>query len=286
MPNISRAFIYPIKSCGGIELTGNRDVVVTSEGIKWDRQWMIVEAKLTREGVHRFVTQRTQGMEKLALLTPELDLHNGRLEICSPGFDKFDIPLYPDESRLKVPVKIWGDVSEGLVEIQASRFISDYLDKECLLVRKSAERVLTKRSYPTESRSSFADGGNILAVSEGTVRLIEDLFERQIDVRRFRPNIVIGDCDEGEENDMEELEVESVKLRGVKPCDRCPVVDINPDMGIKDLALLEFLKLARAGFEGKPIVGENMMVLEEGRFRIGDSVGVSRRREDGWARTF
>src|SRR4051812_24657769 len=46
---VARLFVYPVKSCAGIEL---REAVLTDTGLDLDRAWMVVDAQ------GRFVTQR------------------------------------------------------------------------------------------------------------------------------------------------------------------------------------------------------------------------------------
>ncbi|RYY95662.1 MAG: MOSC domain-containing protein, partial [Comamonadaceae bacterium] len=38
---IARLFVYPVKSCAGVEL---REAVLTSAGLDLDRAWMVVDA--------------------------------------------------------------------------------------------------------------------------------------------------------------------------------------------------------------------------------------------------
>lgn len=68
-------FLYPIKSCGAYSVTKNWDIY--SMGLKYDREWMIA----TIAGV--CLTQKQE--PKLCLLTPNIDLDKGVLEISFPG---------------------------------------------------------------------------------------------------------------------------------------------------------------------------------------------------------
>ncbi|MCB2030574.1 MAG: MOSC domain-containing protein, partial [Rhodoferax sp.] len=56
---IARLFIYPVKSCAGVELT---EAILTETGLDLDRSWMVVE-----DG-GMFVTQREQ--PRMALIRP------------------------------------------------------------------------------------------------------------------------------------------------------------------------------------------------------------------------
>ena len=56
---IARLFVYPVKSCAGVEVT---EAVLTETGLDLDRAWMVVDD----EG--EFVTQRE--LPRMALVRP------------------------------------------------------------------------------------------------------------------------------------------------------------------------------------------------------------------------
>jgi hypothetical protein len=58
---ISRLFVYPVKSCAGVEV---QEAVLTETGLDLDRAWMVVDA----QGV--FLTQRA--LPRMALIRPQL----------------------------------------------------------------------------------------------------------------------------------------------------------------------------------------------------------------------
>ncbi|HPW08994.1 MAG TPA: MOSC domain-containing protein, partial [Burkholderiaceae bacterium] len=58
---IARLFIYPIKSCAGIEV---QEAVLLETGLEWDRAWMVVDEQ------GEFVTQRE--LPRMALIRPQL----------------------------------------------------------------------------------------------------------------------------------------------------------------------------------------------------------------------
>lgn len=61
-PRVSSLWIYPIKSCRGIEV---QQLEITTTGIKYDRQWMIVDEK------NEFLTLRSE--PRLALIKTAVD---------------------------------------------------------------------------------------------------------------------------------------------------------------------------------------------------------------------
>jgi len=91
---IARLFVYPVKSCAGIEV---QEAMLTDTGLHLDRAWMIVDA----QGV--FVTQREH--PRLALVHPHL--FNDELVLKTPGMR--DLHIGFDVPRRPLSVKIWDD---------------------------------------------------------------------------------------------------------------------------------------------------------------------------------
>ena len=71
---IARLFIYPVKSCGGIEV---QEAVLTETGLELDRAWMVVDAK------GMFLTQRE--LPRMALIHPQIK--GADIVLRAPGSD-------------------------------------------------------------------------------------------------------------------------------------------------------------------------------------------------------
>ena len=76
---IASLFVYPVKSCRGIELATAR---MTERGIAHDREWLIVD------DAGRFITQRE--VPRLALIVPVL--LDGALQLSAPGLSIAILP--------------------------------------------------------------------------------------------------------------------------------------------------------------------------------------------------
>lgn len=72
---VTRMFIYPIKSCGFIEV--NKSWIIESTGLRFDRKWMIVN----KQGV--MLSQLRE--PKICLIQPKLNFETGNLELRFPG---------------------------------------------------------------------------------------------------------------------------------------------------------------------------------------------------------
>ena len=91
---IAKLFIYPVKSCAGIEMT---DVVLYDTGLDYDRAWIVVDA----EGV--FISQREQ--PRMALVTPQFK--RGELILRAPGMLALHVNI--DAVEAATQVEVWDD---------------------------------------------------------------------------------------------------------------------------------------------------------------------------------
>src|SRR6478735_8139614 len=91
---IERLFVYPIKSCAGVEL---REAVLTETGLDLDRAWMVVDE------AGEFVTQRE--LPRMALVQPQLKLHE--VVLRAPGMLALHLAIDTVEEPMQV--KIWDD---------------------------------------------------------------------------------------------------------------------------------------------------------------------------------
>ena len=69
---IARLFVYPVKSCAGVEL---REALLTETGLDFDRAWMVVD----EDG--EFVSQRE--LPRMALIRPQLK--HSEMVLRAPG---------------------------------------------------------------------------------------------------------------------------------------------------------------------------------------------------------
>lgn len=72
---VSRLFIYPIKSCGALEI--NKSWSLNSKGLEYDREWMI----MTSSGI--CITQKQN--IKLCQIKPTINLNENILQLNYPG---------------------------------------------------------------------------------------------------------------------------------------------------------------------------------------------------------
>jgi uncharacterized protein YcbX len=228
-PHIARLFIYPIKSCAGIELTQAR---LTDTGLAHDRQFMLVDAQ------GRFLSQRE--LPRMALIRPQID--GARVRVHAPGMDELVLALdAPAVATAVSQVILWGHhmPAVDMGDAEAAWF-STFLEQTGLrLVRfDTTHRRASDTAWTGDdiALNQFSDGFPLLVLSQSALdglnrRLLAQGLP-EATMQRFRPNIIIDGVPEHEEDLAAELKLlpgnAPIRLRMVKPCPRCPIPNIDP----------------------------------------------------------
>ncbi len=230
---ISRLLVYPIKSCGPMEV---QQIELTDTGLSLDRHWMLVDE------TGQFLTQRQH--PRLALVSPHLKLSD--LILKAPGMLSLHLSLNFVDSPVKV--RIWGEeVSAFDMGDFAAQWFSEFLNQG--LSSSPLSRVRLARFDPDHLRladpkwtkgvqalNQFSDGFPLLLVGESSLTHLNERLASAgfspVTIERFRPNIVLQGWPPHEEDSMTQLEIasnpESVIMKPVKPCSRCSIPDIDP----------------------------------------------------------
>jgi uncharacterized protein YcbX len=118
---------------------------------------------------------------------------------------------------------------------------------------------------------SFADGYPLLLISEGSLADLNRRLEAPLEMRRFRPNLVISGCEPYAEDGFAALSIGGVTFRGVKRCERCVVTTIDPATAEQSKEPLRTLARYRQS-DGKVWFGMNLIHDLPGTLRLGDAV--------------
>ena len=255
---ITGLYIYPVKSLAGIAL---QESELDSMGLKYDRRWMLVST----EG--KFLSQRT--LPKLALIQTSLD-EAGQLTLSVQNKPNLIVPKASDNT---MPVKIWKDtVLANMVGDESDRWLSEVLGVPCHLVYINEEIVRQcDLEYSKQGdRTGFADGFPMLLASEASLDDLNERLDTPVDMRRFRPNIVVKGCEPFAEDTWEKFKLADVAMRGVKPCSRCPIPTVDPDTGERTgtepiTTLASYRKKNH-----KVYFGMNVIHQEQGVLKLGD----------------
>ena len=259
--SVTQLFIYPVKSLAGIKLEQSE---VDSMGLKYDRRWMVV----SHEGV--FITQRT--VSKMALINTSLD--NGQLTLSTDGKEAHTVELTTRDSE-KMEVLVWEDnLHVSKVGKVTDLWLSDALGIECHLVYIEDDVVRQcDLDFSAEGeRTGFADGFPILIASEESLIDLNQRLKEPVDMRRFRPNIVVSGCEPFAEDNLSLFSIGDLAMKAVKICSRCPMPMVDPDLGERvgqePIATLSTYRK----WNGKIFFGMNVIHQQQGVISVGDNL--------------
>ena len=226
---IHSLFIHPIKSCAGIAV---QQALLTASGLQWDRHWMVTDM----DGALR--TQRE--LPRMVLIQPAFD--GDALVLTAPGMPELRLSTaVPSAPGSETRARVWSDTVSALdMGDEAARWFSQYLEAPSRLVRFNPDyRRIVDPDWTgdVEAITQFADGFPMLVTSTGSIdelnQRLSQAGEANVDVRRFRPNIVLDGIESHDEDRIDSLFIDAggqvVELKMAKPCSRCPMPDVNPD---------------------------------------------------------
>jgi uncharacterized protein YcbX len=275
---IARLFVYPVKSCAGIEV---QQALLTDTGLDLDRAWMVVDA----EGM--FVTQRT--LPRMALIRPQLK--GDEMVLRAPGMLALHVAI--DAVEAPATVTVWRDtVPAWDMGAVAAQWFTDFLGQPCRLVRFDPEyRRLSSMEWTggVEAPNRFADGFPLLLASQASmdelnVRL-QAAGHAAAGIERFRPNVVLAGVDAHDEDRVDLVRVDAqegeIHLQPVKPCSRCPIPDIDPATAESNPSVGDTLRTYRKDqrLDGAITFGMNAIVRQGAgqMLRVGQRVAANLR---------
>ena len=270
---ISRLFVYPIKSCAGVEV---HEAILTETGLEFDRAWMVVD----EEG--EFVSQRE--LPRMALIQPKI--RHSDMVLRAPGM----LALHIELNAVEEPAlsRIWDDEVKAYdMGAVAAQWFSDFLGQKLRLVRFDPDHKRLSDSKWTgdvEALNQFTDGFAILVASQASLDGLNTRLEaaghKVVTMERFRPNIVLSGVQAHDEDRLDvmlmEGQAEQMQLKAVKPCSRCPIPNIDPVTAISTPEVNDILQTYRKNdvVGGAVTFGMNVIVLAgvEQTLRVGQSV--------------
>lgn len=221
MITLSGLFVYPVKSCRGIELARAE---LTSAGLRHDREWMIV----TPAG--RFITQRDA--PRLALIDTALGADT--LLLRAPGMPPLELSC-DSNGQAAVQVTVWRDRCSAFdAGRAAARWLGRFLGRPARIVRfdTSQPRAVDPRwSGEVAGFSRFADAFPLLVVSNASLTELNARLAEPLPMDRFRPNLVLEGCEPFAEDSLRVLELGGARLHLVKPCTRCIITTTDQTTG-------------------------------------------------------
>ena len=260
---LSSLTYYPIKACRGFDINESH---VERMGLANDRRMMVV----THSG--EFLTQREH--PKLALITPMLK--NDSIILSAPNFDSVHFAI--QKTGAISFVNIWQSKNVNAIDQgeEAAQWLSDWLGTSVRLVHiaDGIQRKLNPGyAINTDDHTGFADGYPILIISEASLQDLNSKLDSALPMNRFRPNIVLQNCEPFAEDTWKRIRIGDVEMALVKPCPRCVVTTIDKETLEQNKEPIKTLNTYRKQ-KGGAMFGMNVIPLNEGRLEVGMSVEI------------
>ncbi|PWN43392.1 hypothetical protein IE81DRAFT_322458 [Ceraceosorus guamensis] len=177
---IKSLHLHPIKSCAGSSVA---EAEITQEGFKYDRTWLIIDAK-----DKKFCTAR--GTPHIVRIKPMIDSQRGVLVIEVPASKDveadaesttLEVPLDPSNEELSraelvSDVEIWGFLADGYaVSKEADDALTKFMGKPVRLVRKGPKVRPGGLDDPRgeESKTSFQDFHSLTVASAESLEHVQ-----------------------------------------------------------------------------------------------------------------
>lgn len=270
MTYLSGLTIYPIKGCRGIDL----EVMALDErGPAFDRRFMIVSPS------GQFLTQREE--PRLALIRPSISSRSLGLE--TQGMPSLDISLdssVPDLNTMDV--NVWRfEGAASLVSHEADEWLTEFLKRPSRLVRcsSSMEREANPEWAKSPTPIAFSDGYPILLISEASLGWLNQTIRAEnpeveaFGMARFRPNLVVSDCEAFAEDDWARVRIGDTEIDLVKPCDRCAVTTVNQETAERGREPLATLSRVRRSQQGV-LFGQNALASKGDSLSVGSKIEI------------
>jgi uncharacterized protein YcbX len=269
---VRRLCIYPVKSCGGIDLTEMR---LDRRGPLLDRHWLIVD----ETGL--FVTQRQ--CAKLATVHFRIDGQRLVAECPdNPPLDLADISDWSNPRPLgaslaeRLDVKIWKESVNALRwSAPVDEWFSNIVGRPCRLVAADAffSRQRIKGSPPREFSVKFPHSAPVLLINRSSVEALKQFgkLERTHE-DQFRANVIVDGLSVYAEDDFKRFTIGNLRFPVVYPCDRCKIININQMDGTSSADTLLALSRLRQSQAASLFFGIRAVHADPGIIRVGDSV--------------
>jgi len=261
-PFLSKIYVYPVKSLAGFQVA---QWPVAKTGLRYDRQWMLVDES------GQFLSQRR--LPKMALIKTRI--HNQQLLLSTVGESELVLPLNSEEGE-DIAVQVWKDSCLAkTVGAYADFWLSRVLGSRCRLVyfpEQQLRKVDPKYATATDA-TAFSDGFPFLIVSESSLQALNLAMGLELDMIRFRPNLVAAGCASYAEDRWRQIVINGIGFRLPKPCSRCSVPTIDPETGISAKEPLSTLSRLRK-WRNQVYFGQNALHDRLGVLSVGSEIQI------------
>jgi uncharacterized protein YcbX len=264
MAELAAIYCYPVKSLRG---AARKTAKVELIGLAGDRRFLVVDAS------SRFRT--IQQLPKMVQVEVETKPNGIVLRHDVAGTCFVSTPRGAAEET----VTIWEDNVPALAAGgEADEYLSRLLGTPLRLVylaNPNGRRVETAIDAG-EDHVSFADVTPVLLTSMTSLADLSARAGARIEMRRFRPNLVVSGAGPWQEDTWRAIRIGAVRFRVAMPCARCAITTRDPDTGeqLDPYEPLRTLQRFHRGREGGAMFGQYLIPDNEGTIGIGDKVEV------------
>ncbi|KAL3777234.1 hypothetical protein ACHAW5_010550 [Stephanodiscus triporus] len=308
-PTVTDIFIYPIKSCGACRVGS---AAVTPRGFHRDRIFQVVNKV---DGAWHYCTPREKSSEKLFHIAPSFSDDGRRLVLSSLHAKKaFTLDLEGAPTTPLAATTVGSGGSEATLYDYGSD-VADWL-QEATDIRDSPRLVGISRENFTRIMQVNPDQGVELPMSKplplsladeapfllATHESLSDLNKRlelagkeTVDMRRFRPNIVIGGMEPWEEDSLKRIKIGPIEFLVWQRCGRCTMTTIDRDTLKRSGEPLNTLSSFRERSNGQRNFGMHLIPVlenaesEEFIISVGDKIEIleyDEERRSEWMQLF
>lgn len=300
IPTVTDLKIYPIKSCGAITL---EEANATETGFENDRLAQVSDA----DG--KYCTPRDKKYEKLFQIQTKLKTETTELVLSSPyasGELKVDlkndnatkttdaVPVTGPAVKLQEygdQVTKWIEQATGVGGLRLTKIGEEY--KRIVEVNPGQNEPL-----PINNPSvSLADEAPYLLTSTSSLKdlniRLQARNKKPVDMRRFRPNIVISGLQPWEEDSLKRIRIgDTAEFLVWQRCGRCTMTTIDRDTLKRGPEPLTTLGTFRERENGQRNFGMHMIPVSstmESTVRVGDKIHIleyDEERKAEWTRLF
>lgn len=265
MMQLSQLAIYPIKSTAQILLDKAR---ISPFGLEMDRRLMLIDENSI------MLTQRKHA----SLCLVKTTLQNTCLNIFAPNMQPLSMAL-DALSQVANPgnkAKVWDDTCNCIdCGDKAASWFTQYLKIPSRLVyfpEKEIRQVDLNYAHEGDT-TAFSDGFPYLLIGQASLDDLNSRLEKQVDMRRFRPNLVIEGSLPFAEDSWKKIRIGDINFDLVKPCSRCVIPSIDPDTAKKDAEVVRALASYRLK-NNKIFFGQNLIARGSGELTVGMPIEV------------
>ncbi|MGI9822229.1 MOSC domain-containing protein [Agromyces sp. Marseille-Q5079] len=262
---VTRVRIYPVKSLGGLDVRSAR---VEPWGLAADRRWAVVDehgAKVTARERNVMLSLQAEPLADGGVLLGGATSDPLRVDVPGGG-DPIEVQVTRQGTALPA-----GD--------EADEWLSSRIGQQVRLVWQPDPTVRTVKADhggQEGDRMSLADAGPLLLTTEASLAALNawtDEGAPELDMLRFRPNVVVDGDEPFAEDDWGFVTLGEVRFRVAAGCDRCMMTGIDPVTLQRGLEPIRTLSKYRRR-DGKTWFGVLLVPQDEGEVAVGDAATV------------